>query len=89
MGFRIVFASGRESGIGVRFLSVLWCSSGGLASGFRRTNGEPVSARVRFSFGEGKGFVFWGVGERGFSRGLMCLRSCETPTFRKTVERGD
>ena len=86
MRFRIVFASGRESGIGVSFLSVLWCSSGGLASSFRRSNGEPVSSRVRFSFGEGEGFVFWGVGEGGFPRGLSCLRSCETPRFRKTVE---
>ena len=72
MRFRIVFAGGRESGIGVSFLSVLWCSSGGLASGFRRTNGEPVSARVRFSFGEGKVLFFGESGREGF-REVLCV----------------
>ena len=41
--------------------------------------------KVRFIRGR-EGFVFLGVGEEGFSRGLSCLKSCETPRFRKTVE---
>ena len=71
MGFRIVFACDRESGVGVSFLSALWCSSGGLASIFRRTNGEPVSARVVFRSRKGRLCFLGSRGERIFERSYV------------------
>ena len=62
---------------------------GGLASIFRKSNGEPVSARVRFSCGEGEALFFGESGREDFREVFLCLRSCETSRFRKTVEWDD